>query len=352
MIHVKKETMTLKSAFWRTLNFIIFKFKDIKLGTRPDIKYRVYLNKHKNGKIVIGDNFAFYSDCNINPLTRNLRGSIWCEEGAEIIIGNNVGISASSLWANNSITIKDRVTVGADCIFLDNDSVVLNYKNRGTTNDVPASEPILVEEDVLIGARSIILKGVTIGARSVIGCGSVVTNNIPPDCIAAGNPCKVIRKVSDWDTYRGNSVAGHFLDDSDTTRHLDASLGGVICKNPGAKLVLDNNVNVGTAHIWSHNDITIGEDSVISDGVMILDSDCHSLNYADRGTPDDAVNKTDKPIKIGKNVCIGCKSIILKGVCIGDGSIIKPGSVVTKDIPANCIAAGNPAKVIGKIENK
>ena len=59
MIHVKKETMTLKSAFWSTLNFIIFKFKDIKLGTRPNIKYRVYLNKHKNGKIVIGDNFAF-----------------------------------------------------------------------------------------------------------------------------------------------------------------------------------------------------------------------------------------------------------------------------------------------------
>ena len=214
----------------------------------------------------------------------------------------------------------------------------------------PASEPILVEEDVLIGARSIILKGVTIGARSVIGCGSVVTNNIPPDCIAAGNPCKVIRKVSYWDTYRGNSVAGHFLDDSDTSRHLDASLGGVICKNPGAELHIENNVNIGAAYVWSHKDITIGENTVISDGVLVLDSDCYSLNFADRWTQKDSVNKVDKPIKIGKNVFVGYKSIILKGVIIGDGSIIQPGSVVTKDIPADSIVAGNPAKVISKIE--
>lgn len=55
--------------------------------------------------------------------------------------------------------------------------------------------PVVIENDVLIGARCIILKGVTIGARSVIGAGSVVTQNIPADCIAAGNPCKVIKKI-------------------------------------------------------------------------------------------------------------------------------------------------------------
>ena len=55
--------------------------------------------------------------------------------------------------------------------------------------------PIVIEDDVLIGSRCIILKGVTIGARSVIGAGSIVTKSIPPDCIAAGNPCKVIRSM-------------------------------------------------------------------------------------------------------------------------------------------------------------
>ena len=56
---------------------------------------------------------------------------------------------------------------------------------------------IEIEDDVLIGTRCIILKGVTIGARSVIGSGSIVTKSIPSDCIAAGNPCKVIRSVSE-----------------------------------------------------------------------------------------------------------------------------------------------------------
>ena len=46
-----------------------------------------------------------------------------------------------------------------------------------------------------IGAQCIVLKGVTIGARSIIGAGSVVTKSIPADCIAAGNPCKVLRRL-------------------------------------------------------------------------------------------------------------------------------------------------------------
>lgn len=59
-----------------------------------------------------------------------------------------------------------------------------------------ATAPIVIEDDVLIGTRCIILKGVTIGARSIIGSGSVVVKSIPADCIAAGNPCKIIRYIN------------------------------------------------------------------------------------------------------------------------------------------------------------
>lgn len=57
------------------------------------------------------------------------------------------------------------------------------------------SAPIVIEDDVWVGAHSFILKGVTIGARSIIGAGSVVTKNIPADCVAAGNPCRVIKNL-------------------------------------------------------------------------------------------------------------------------------------------------------------
>jgi len=57
------------------------------------------------------------------------------------------------------------------------------------------SAPIIIEDDVWIGARCQVLKGVTIGARSIIAAGSVVTKDIPCDVIAGGVPCKVIREI-------------------------------------------------------------------------------------------------------------------------------------------------------------
>lgn len=58
-----------------------------------------------------------------------------------------------------------------------------------------ATAPIIIEDDVLIGTRCIILKGVTIGMRTVIGSGSIVAKSIPADCIAVGIPCKINRQL-------------------------------------------------------------------------------------------------------------------------------------------------------------
>lgn len=82
-------------------------------------------------------------------------------------------------------------------------------------------------------------------------------------------------------------------------------------------------------------------------GTIILDSDAHSLNFLHRrdGVVDMA-NRIDKEIIIEDDVLIGTNCIVLKGVRIGARSIIGAGSIVTKDIPSDCIAAGNPAKVI------
>lgn len=67
------------------------------------------------------------------------------------------------------------------------DYTVLRNSNKGTK-----SASVIIEDDVWIETHSIILKGVT-GARSIIGAGSVVTRSIPADCVAVGNPCRVIR---------------------------------------------------------------------------------------------------------------------------------------------------------------
>ena len=102
------------------------------------------------------------------------------------------------------------MNIGADCMILDTDCHSLDWSNRGKRGGKDEqgrsvdhmntkTAPVVIEDDVMIGARSIILKGVTIGARSVIGAGSVVTKSIPADCVAGGNPCRVIRKKENND---------------------------------------------------------------------------------------------------------------------------------------------------------
>ena len=157
----------------------------------------MYFKKSKNSKITIGDDFVFFSDDNLNPLSPGRKGTIFAEGDAIIKIGNMVGMSSTIPWSKNSITIGDRVTIGANVVILDSDCHSLNHLDRWTENDMRncKSKPIVIEDDVLIGAGSYILKGVHIGARSIIGAGSIVTTDVPSDCIVAGNPAKIIRKI-------------------------------------------------------------------------------------------------------------------------------------------------------------
>lgn len=93
------------------------------------------------------------------------------------------------------------------------------------------------------------------------------------------------------------------------------------------------------------NHIIIGNDVVISHNVTIEDFDGHQLyNILEDGTKDKL--NISAPITIGNHVWIGAKATILKGVTIGDGAVVAAGSVVTSDIPAHCLCAGVPARVI------
>lgn len=86
--------------------------------------------------------------------------------------------------------------------------------------------------------------------------------------------------------------------------------------------------------------IDIGADCAISFGVLIMDSDSHTLAVAGQARPETA------PVVIGDHVWIGTGCRILKGVRIGDGTVIGAGSVVTGEIPPGVVAAGTPARVV------
>lgn len=84
--------------------------------------------------------------------------------------------------------------IGSGVLITDSDAHPIHPQDRDINSKIKTS-PINIEDEVFIGARSIILKGVTIGKGSVIGAGSVVTKSIPPMVIAAGNPAKIITEI-------------------------------------------------------------------------------------------------------------------------------------------------------------
>lgn len=113
---------------------------------------------------------------------------------ARIFVGDGTAISNNTqVFAEQSITIGARCLIGDGVLIFDSDFHNLSAEGR---HNLPAAKtPIVLEDNVFVGSRVIILKGVTIGKDSVIGAGSVVVRSIPPGVIAAGNPAKVIRPL-------------------------------------------------------------------------------------------------------------------------------------------------------------
>jgi acetyltransferase-like isoleucine patch superfamily enzyme len=177
----------------------------VKYGLRLFVYDKVYILGR--GNIIIGNDFTFTSGVCHNPICRNIRGAMYVQsEKSKIQIGDRVGISSSCLWAKDSITIGNDVNIGGDCLIMDNDAHPHNYIQRRLTyaSEVGKEEyyktiptaPVVIGDDVWIGARCQILKGVHIGSRSIIAAGSIVTKDIPEGCIAGGNPCRVIKEIT------------------------------------------------------------------------------------------------------------------------------------------------------------
>lgn len=177
-------------------NLIRLKMYGVEYGRHCVIHGKLYINLFSTARVKIGDNLYFSSGWGINALCANKRGMIYATENARITIGNNVGMSSTVLWAHESITIGNHVKIGGNSILIDTDSHNMDYLvRRGQYTDWGVSKPIVIEDDAFIGVNCIILKGVTIGARSIIAAGSVVTKSIPADCVAGGNPAKVIKSL-------------------------------------------------------------------------------------------------------------------------------------------------------------
>ena len=155
-----------------------------------------YIHKSLHATIEIGENFRMNNGVRYSDSGTNGKCRIEVRDTAILSIGNNVGMSDVTITCHEKITIGNNVLLGVGSQLRDTDNHSLNpndwlngldWKNKKTS-------PIIIKDNVFIGAYSFILKGVTIGENSIIGAGSVVTKSIPSNEIWAGNPAKFIRK--------------------------------------------------------------------------------------------------------------------------------------------------------------
>jgi len=133
------------------------------------------------GEIVIGDKFQFFSTTVRSEMVAHASGRI--EIGANVFVNYGASLSAHKL-----VRIGDGSQIGSYACLMDND-----YHSVEDRRKAGESKPIVLGRNVWLGVRVIVLKGATIGDNAVIGAGSVVTHDIPANCVAVGVPARVIR---------------------------------------------------------------------------------------------------------------------------------------------------------------
>lgn len=124
-----------------------------------------------------------------------IEGPFWCDYGYNIEVGENFYANYNCVMLDGAkITFGDNVLIAPDCSFYTaGHPISAEERNKGLQFD----HPISVGDNVWIGGGTRVMPGVTIGNNVVIGGGSVVTKDIPDNVIAAGNPCRIIREITE-----------------------------------------------------------------------------------------------------------------------------------------------------------
>lgn len=174
-------------------------FWNIQIGKSSKVTGKFLFFKYPGSKISIGDNFT-----SISHSSRAMATSLFSptciktlSDSSEILIGNGVGLNGTSITARSkSIKIGDHVMIAANVTIMDSDfHVVFPPQGRLTNPGYEFDANIEIGENVWIGTRCTILKGVSIGKNSVIAAGSIVSKSIPANVVAGGIPAKVIRAL-------------------------------------------------------------------------------------------------------------------------------------------------------------
>ena len=198
LLNIKKYPSYFSQAIWGI--FVPIYLKSTAVNFKKSIKCYGFplISKMEDSVISIGNNVVLCSDSKFTALgvyhpviLRTL------SRDAILTIDDDTGISGATICAAKKVSIGKGVLLGANVIIIDTDFHAITPENRHHIDlQQLNNKEVIIEDNVFIGANSIILKGSHIGKNSVIGAGSVVTGKIPEYSIAAGNPAKIIKNIA------------------------------------------------------------------------------------------------------------------------------------------------------------
>ncbi|MEI6489177.1 MAG: acyltransferase [Bacteroidota bacterium] len=181
--------LSISKRFWYIYLKPLSLLKGVKIGKNISFHGYTFFYLDKAAIIQLGNNCTIRSSSTSNMIGINRPCMFSAHHHAILKIGDNCGFSGTVIGAFSSIIIGDNVMCGANTLITDSDWHSED-KRSGENKEV------VIENNVWIGEGVKVLKGVRIGNNSLIGSGSIVTNDIPANVIAAGNPCRVIKKIT------------------------------------------------------------------------------------------------------------------------------------------------------------
>lgn len=164
----------------------------VEKGARLNFGFFTHIfSKRRNSKLILEEDASFV-----------LTGKAMIQSGAMIFVGRGktLKIGRSTFTSNIKILAHDDITIGDNCIFgwecqiFSGDGHPIYQEESIINKDVP----VVIEDNVWVGSRALILKGVRVGKGSIVAAGAVVTKDVPPNCIVAGNPAKVVKENISW----------------------------------------------------------------------------------------------------------------------------------------------------------
>jgi acetyltransferase-like isoleucine patch superfamily enzyme len=179
------------------MTYYKFKVFDVQFSSFRTLGVPV-IDLYDGGRLLIGNKFKMNNGSRHNRIGRQQPCFFIANNGGQIIIGDNVGMSSTAIHCNKRITIGNGVRIGGNTVIYDTDFHSLSFEARTKGKENIADvlmKDVVIGDNVFIGAHCTILKGITIGNNSIVGAGAVVSRSIPPNEIWAGNPVKFIRKV-------------------------------------------------------------------------------------------------------------------------------------------------------------